>query len=120
MTDYEKGLEVGEQIAAIMPTLREEDFSMQDFFKHKRLTNSWFNEKDKSLQQQKWEELSKDRNRLTLIYLPPVFEYRFEETFEDLQEFLQGIKWSLWDSDFCSYNLDNILIKKQKITLFLK
>jgi hypothetical protein len=73
---------------------------------YKQLEDKWFNEKNETIKDNLWKELSEYGNKLDEKYLPKEFKTRINVmNIQNMKDFKEGILNSLWDSDFCNYNI---------------
>ena len=124
--DYYIGCLVGEYIVTNdLPTLsidmlkthRVIEVSEEDTKHHEMLLSKWLNaHKDSNGVNEHWQPHFDFMKELEWKYLPHEIYCRFPKGLryvDDINEFKEGVRVALWDSDLCSYdiNVDNIEIQ---------
>ena len=127
--DYYLGRLVGEYIVSnTLPTLSTDmlktrqviQVSEEETIKHKLLSSNWLEaSKTEESENEYWKPLLDYTYYLAKKYLPKELISRVPkfglEFVEDMKDFKNGIRHTLWDSDVCWYNIDfndNIEIQK--------
>jgi hypothetical protein len=124
-TEYQLGYYVGLEIVhRYLPTLSTDmiqsrnviEVSQIDSEENKRLEEEWFSTtkyggegdgKSENGNKEKWDELYDHNKMLELKYLPHTLTcYMDVLNINDMKQFKEGIRTSLWDCDMCSYNID--------------
>ena len=129
--DWQLGHYVGEHIVNnYLPTLSTDmilskvviPVSEEDVLENIRLDTEWYEttkyqknwDGDEDGSKEKWNEYFKHNKMLEQKYLPKVLECVIRLIrIDDINQFKEGIRESLWNCDMCSYNIDkeNILIE---------
>lgn len=129
--DYQLGYFVGEKIVSrYLPTLSTDllqsrnviEVNEEDTIENKRLDDEWFesthNKKivngEMEGDSSKWDLYYQHNKMLEKKYLPEILECYFNLIkITDETEFKKGLRFSLWDCDMCSYNIepDNVIIE---------
>ena len=123
--DYQLGFYVGLEIVhRYLPTLSSDmiqsrnliEVSQMDSEENKRLEEEWFSTtkyggewdgKSKEGNKEKWDDLYDHNKMLEIKYLPHTLTcYLDVLNVNDMNQFKEGIRTSLWDCDMCSYNID--------------
>jgi chaperonin cofactor prefoldin len=127
--DYQLGYYVGEHIVSrYLPTLTTDmlqtrnviEVSEEDSIENNRLDREWYSttkyqdnwsgEEDGS--KEKWDLYHQHNKMLEKKYLPNPLECVLQLIkFNDETEFKKGLRFSLWDCDMCSYNIEPENIK---------
>jgi hypothetical protein len=139
--DYQLGYFVGERIVSRdLPTLSTDmihsrrviEVNEEDTNENNRLNSEWWkstkyggewNGIDESGDKEKWERLFNHNKMLEKKYLPNILDCVLPLIkFENENEFKRGIRWSLWDCDMCSYDIEpeNIKIEYDMVLGFTK
>lgn len=123
--DYQLGFYVGLEIVhRYLPTLSTDmvqsyhvvEVSQMDSEENKRLEEGWFlttkhggewDGKSENGNKEKWDDLYDHNKMLEVKYLPHTLTcYMDVLNINDMNQFKEGIRTSLWDCDMCSYNID--------------
>ena len=118
--DRQLGFYIGENIVDnYLPTLSTDmmqsrkviQVNDEDSIENKRLDEDWFNtcthRSGNSGEKEKWDLYFQHNKMLEKKYLPPVLECVFGLIrINDMDEFKEGLRSSLWNCDMCSYNID--------------
>jgi hypothetical protein len=118
--DRQLGFYIGENIVDnYLPTLstgmirsrKVIQVSEEDSIENKRLDDEWFNtcthKSGNSGDKEKWDLYFEHNKMLEKKYLPPVLECVFNLIrIDDMIEFKEGLRSSLWNCDMCCYNID--------------
>ena len=118
--DQQLGFYVGEKIVDNhLPTLSTDmmhsrkviQVSEEDSIENKRLDTEWFNtcshKSGDSGDKEKWDLYFQHNKMLEKKYLPPVLECVFGLIrIDNIDEFKEGLRSSLWNCDMCSYDIE--------------
>jgi hypothetical protein len=124
-TEYQLGFYVGLEIVhRYLPTLSTDmiqsrnviEVSQMDSEENKRLEEEWFSTtrhggewdgKNDNGNKERWDDLYDHNKMLEVKYLPHTLTcYMDVLNINDMKQFKEGIRTSLWDCDMCSYNID--------------
>ena len=136
--DWQLGFYVGEYIVShYLPTLSTDmiysknviKVSEEDEVENKRLDDEWFKitkykenwSSEEHSGKDKWDEYFKHNKMLEKKYLPPVLECVIGLIrIDNMKNFKDGLRTTLWNCDMCSYNIDeeNIEIENDMLNGF--
>lgn len=110
--EYQIGFYVGQNIyRSVLPTLDVSPFRSNVVYEVSEEEKKEFQELEKQhfkyRRDEDWERLRKSYNQLKEKYLPhkirwqlPIFDV------ENIEEFKQGVRDALWDTDICEYKIE--------------
>ena len=123
--EYQLGYYVGLEIVhRYLPTLSTDmiqsnyviEVSQMDSEENKRLEVEWFTTtkhggewdgKSDNGNKERWDDLFDHNKMLEVKYLPHTLTCHMDVlNINDMKQFKEGIRTSLWDCDMCSYNID--------------
>lgn len=120
--EYQLGIYVGDYIVMqYLPTLSVDwchtketvEVSAEDATRHAELYNIYTTKSNANEEcKEEWKNYRDFSHSLEEKYLPAVLECSIHKisSIKNMDQFISGIRASLWDCDICCYNIDNIKV----------